>query len=281
MSLGSPAVEPTVLAGTPCWVEVTCADEARAQHFYSSLFGWTYQRNRDPSAPAGWYSVASLDGVSVGGLYRGAAGKPATWTVRLAVSHTASTAEWVESLGGRVTLGPVRIPNRGSILHAVDPTGGPVVFWAPASGWEFATGVPNTFSGADLNIHDGAAADHFYCRLFNYTSQQIGDSTTVDYAAWHIEHQPVLYRYVMGPEYRPDTPSHWMIYFAIDPVKGTDAAAHQALRLGGQVVIQPYDTPHGRMAILADPDGAVFAVIDHARASEDFGRAEVDDPFDD
>jgi hypothetical protein len=34
------------------------------------------------------------------------------------------------------------------------------------------------------------------------------------------------------------------------------------------------------MAILADPDGAVFAVIDHSR-SVDFGRAEVDDPYDD
>ena len=32
--------------------------------------------------------------------------------------------------------------------------------------------------------------------------------------------------------------------------------------------------------VLADPDGAVFAVIDHSR-SVDFGRAEVDDPYDD
>ena len=37
----------------------------------------------------------------------------------------------------------------------------------------------------------------------------------------------------------------------------------------------------GRMAILADPDGAVFAVIDHSRTLDDVGRAEVDDPYDD
>jgi hypothetical protein len=51
--------------------------------------------------------------------------------------------------------------------------------------------------------------------------------------------------------------------------------------LGGSVVVQPYDTSFGRVAILADPDGAVFAVIDHSRTLDDVGRAEVDDPYDD
>jgi predicted enzyme related to lactoylglutathione lyase len=262
-------------------VELACADEAVTQRFYNGLFGWNYEVRRDPATPTGRYSIASLGGLPVGGVYRAATGQLPGWTVHLAVQHTASTAEWVESLGGRVTLGPVQIPERGNILHAVDPTGAPIVFWEPAANWEFGTGTPNTFSGADLNTHDGAAADHFYCRLFNYTSQQIGDTTSVDYAAWHIDHQPVLYRYVMGPEYRPDTPPHWMVYFQIDPGRGTDAAAGHALMLGGQVVIQPYDTPFGRLAILADPDGAVFAVIDHSRVLDGVGRAEVDDPYDD
>jgi predicted enzyme related to lactoylglutathione lyase len=280
MSLGSPAIQPVVPSGIPCWIELACSNEAVMQAFYGSLFGWHYQLNRDPSTPTGRYSIASLGGVAVGGMYRVAAGRPPGWNVHLAVQHTASTAEWVESLGGRVTLGPVEIPDRGSILHATDPTGAPVVFWEPAETWEFGSGVPGTFSGADLNTHDGAAADHFYCRLFNYTSKQIGDRTTVDYAAWHIEHVPVVYRYVMGPEYSPDTPPHWMVYFEVNPARGADAAAGQAIMLGGNVLVEPYDTSFGRMAILADPDGAVFAVIDHSR-SVDFGRAEVDDPYDD
>jgi predicted enzyme related to lactoylglutathione lyase len=72
-----------------------------------------------------------------------------------------------------------------------------------------------------------------------------------------------------------------MVYFKIDPASGTDAACGRVLKLGGQVVIQPYDTAFGRMAILADPDGSVFAVIDHSRVLEGVGRAEVDDPYDD
>jgi predicted enzyme related to lactoylglutathione lyase len=71
-----------------------------------------------------------------------------------------------------------------------------------------------------------------------------------------------------------------MVYFEVNPARGADAAAGQAIMLGGNVLVEPYDTSFGRMAILADPDGAVFAVIDHSR-SVDFGRAEVDDPYDD
>jgi hypothetical protein len=269
-----------VPSGVPCWIELACSDEAVMQNFYGRLFGWDYELRRDPATPTGRYSIASLGGVQVGGLYRAPAESARGWTVHLAVQQAASAAEWVESLGGRVTLGPVEVPGRGNILHAVDPTGAPVVFWEPSATWEFGVGVPHTFSGADLNTHDGEGADYFYCKLFNYVSQQIGDAVTVDYVAWHIDRFPVLYRYVMGPEYSPDTPPHWMIYFVVDPARGTDATAGQAIMLGGNVVIQPYDSAFGRMAILADPEGAVFAVIDHSQAT-DSGRAEVDDPYDD
>ncbi|WP_409182412.1 VOC family protein [Amycolatopsis sp. VS8301801F10] len=280
MSIGWPGSR-TIPAGLPCWIEVACHDEARTQEFYSRLFGWDYETRRDPASPTGRYSIASSDGVAAGGLYQAGPRSAPGWTLQLAVPHTASAAEWVEHLGGQVTLGPIAIPERGSIVHAIDACGAPVVFWEAPPDWQFASGVPNTFSGADLNTHDGVAADHFYTKLFNYSSRQVGDGESVDYAEYSIEHTAVLYRYVMGPEYRRDTPPHWLVYFEVDPARGADAAAGEALMLGGSVVIEPYDTPFGRTAILADPDGAVFAVIDHSRVLEDVGRAEVDDPYDD
>ncbi|WP_158893189.1 VOC family protein [Amycolatopsis anabasis] len=281
MSLDSPATHFVLPSGLPCWVELAAANEPAAQRFYAGLFGWDFKEKPDPATVTKRYSIAYLGGVQVGGLYRATAGQPVGWTLHLAVHNTVSTAEWVEHLNGRVMLGPMNIPGRGSILHAVDPTGAPVVFWQPADGWEFGTGLANMFAGADLNTHDGASADYFFCKLFNYTSEQIGDAHSIDYAEWRLDHQPVLYRYVMGPEYRPDTPPHWMIYFEIDPARGADAAAEDARMLGGTVVIQPYDTPFGRIAVLADPDGAVFSIIDHSQVVEGWGRAEVDDPYDD
>ncbi|HET6504692.1 MAG TPA: VOC family protein [Amycolatopsis sp.] len=273
-----PISSTTIPSGMPCWVELATVDETVAQDFYGRLFGWTYRINRDPVTPTGRYLIASLGTLDVGGLYRVPPEQASAWIVNLAVRSTVTAAEWVAHLGGTIIRGPIAIPRRGSILHALDPGGAPVVFWQPPADWDFAAGLPGTFAGADLNTRNGDATDGFFCRLFAYTAVRIGDDH--DYTEWRLDRQPVLYRYVMGPEYPADTPPHWTVYFEVDPAHGADATAGRAIMLGGRVLVEPYDAPWGRTAVLADPSGAMFSIIDHARA-EEWGRAEVDDPYDD
>ncbi|WP_236794012.1 VOC family protein [Amycolatopsis sp. GM8] len=268
-------------SGMPCWVELATPDEDAAQRFYTGLFGWNFHLNRDPATANGRYLIASLGARDVAGIYRAAAGQPSLWMVNISVHSVANAAEWTEHLGGTVTLEPVEIPERGSIVHVTDPAGAPAVFWQPTPTWDFLTGAPGTFANADLNTHYGDAADGFFCRLFNYSSRQIGDSRGVDYVEWILDQQPVLYRYVMGPEYPAETLPHWMVYFDVDPARGTDATAGHAIMLGGRVIVEPYDSPWGRISVIADPGGGVFSVIDRSQILEDYGRAEVDDPYDD
>jgi uncharacterized protein len=53
-------------------------------------------------------------------------------------------------------------------------------------------------------------------------------------------------------------PSHWMCY--LNMPQGVDAACAKIVELGGTVVQQPFDIPGiGRMAVAADPQGAVFS----------------------
>jgi predicted enzyme related to lactoylglutathione lyase len=53
-------------------------------------------------------------------------------------------------------------------------------------------------------------------------------------------------------------PPHWIAYIATPDV---DATVAQAVELGGEVAHPPEDVPSaGRFAVLADPQGAVFAV---------------------
>ncbi|PXY26166.1 glyoxalase [Prauserella sp. PE36] len=281
MSVGMPIPPSLLPAGVPCWIELASANEQAARDFYGELFGWEFFIKRDPATVNRRYTIAVLHDLQAGGLYQAASDQPTGWMVHLAVGNTVNTAEWVQHLGGTITLGPVDIPDRGSILHAVDPSGAPVVFWQPPGDWSFATSLPGSFTGADLNTHDGPSADQFYCRLFEFTSQQIGQGG-IDYVEWRLDHEPVLYRYAMDPSYQATVPPHWMIYFEADPARGTDAIAGQALMLGGNVVTAPFDTPFGRTAVLADPGGAVFSIVDHSRPVDTgVGKAEVDDPYDD
>ena len=54
-------------------------------------------------------------------------------------------------------------------------------------------------------------------------------------------------------------PPHWNVYFNVDDVDATVAKAEE---LGGQVVAPAFDVPGvGRMAVLADPQGAMFNLM--------------------
>jgi len=52
-----------------------------------------------------------------------------------------------------------------------------------------------------------------------------------------------------------DTPAHWSVTFGVDDA---DATAAKAQDLGGEVVAGPLDAPWVRMAVIKDPQGAMF-----------------------
>jgi predicted enzyme related to lactoylglutathione lyase len=47
--------------------------------------------------------------------------------------------------------------------------------------------------------------------------------------------------------------SYWSVFFS---VADADAAAAKVRELGGTLVREPFDSPHGRMAPCTDPAGA-------------------------
>ena len=54
------------------------------------------------------------------------------------------------------------------------------------------------------------------------------------------------------PPQMPGTPNHWHVYFG---VADADATVAKATELGGSVLVPPFDTPVGRMAVIARPAG--------------------------
>ena len=63
----------------------------------------------------------------------------------------------------------------------------------------------------------------------------------------------------------PGVPNHWHVYFAVDDA---DAAVAKALETGGTVLVEPFDSPVGRIAVLQDPQGALFSIIKPAMPTE-------------
>ncbi len=60
---------------------------------------------------------------------------------------------------------------------------------------------------------------------------------------------------------RQDVSPHWSVTFA---VADTDAVVAGAVAVGGSVAAPPFDAGPTRVAVLADPQGAVFTVSAYA-----------------
>jgi predicted enzyme related to lactoylglutathione lyase len=61
------------------------------------------------------------------------------------------------------------------------------------------------------------------------------------------------------PEMRDKAPPKWLVYFDVDDV---EAAVAQAKALGASVWMPPTTIPQGTIALLSDPQGAAFYVMD-------------------
>ncbi|GAA4418812.1 VOC family protein [Actinokineospora soli] len=262
--------------GKPCWVELATRDPAGSAAFYSAVFGWEYRIGDDG------YRVALADGTPVAGLYTPQGDQPDLWTLYLTVHDTNNTADRVRQLGGEVLAEPREIPGQGGLLVAADPSGGPTGFWRQDRGWSLGTGFPGAFTWADLYTWDGDAADAFYTALFGFETTQIGDGTVYDYTTWSMGGEDVLGRLRMGREFPRDREPYWMVFFEADPATGVDALCRVALTHGGAIAVPPFDSPYGRSAVLRDPRGAEFSVLDRSVTVEaDISEigAEVDDPY--
>jgi len=60
-----------------------------------------------------------------------------------------------------------------------------------------------------------------------------------------------------------NVPPHWLVNFWVGDADGT---AEKTKKLGGRILMPPFDIPRFRQAVLADPQGAVFSVAQLKRA---------------
>lgn len=245
--------------GAVCWLDVSSADPAGSRDFYTGLFGWSYQIDPDSG-----YVIALSDGQPVAGLASVPVqpGQPLTWRLYLSSANIGHTADLFTQWGGQVLYGPADAPGAGHVFIGVDPTGGVIGFWEPGPPWSFHTTDAGALIWAELNTWDGAQADAFYTNLFGYQQEQIGDGRKVDYTVWSRGGPTMLARIQMHENWASGIPAHWMPHFAVDPEVGTDAMVNRILELGGLVDVYPYDTELGRIARVADPSGASFALVD-------------------
>jgi uncharacterized protein len=251
--------------GSFCWVELATTNQPAAKTFYTSLFGWT--PNDVPMGPGDVYSIFRLDGRDAAAAYtlrpdQLAQKVPPNWILYIAVNNVDASATKATRLGGKVIAGPFDVMDAGRMAVIQDPTGAYFCLWQPNRNQGIGVaGVNGTLCWADLSTGDPKRAEDFYSGLFGW--QFITDEK--DRSGYlHIKNGEHFIGGVPPAVHRqPGVPPHWLAYFQVADV---DATANQAKAGGGKLFLPPTSMEGvGRFAVIADPQGATFAIFKTAR----------------
>lgn len=106
----------------------------------------------------------------------------------------------------------------------------------------------------DLAVPDLPAAVAFYREVIGWEFVDSG----AEFGHFHVARTNGRAAAGIGPVMSEDQPAAWTVYLAVDDVDATVGALTEH---GGTVLAGPMDIPgNGKMAVAADPTGAVFGV---------------------
>jgi hypothetical protein len=238
--------------GTPCWVDYGAADPTAAKEFYGSLLGWDWTED---SPEFGGYVNALKDGHQAAGLgpLMSPDDSPA-WTTYFAAADAAATCERIRAAGGTVVVEPMEVGPMGTMVVARDPQGNPFGLWQAGThtGAELVN-EPGSLAWNEAAVDDPAAAREFYSAVFGFTFTELEGMG--GYATFATDERPLGGLGGLAP----GAPRGWSTCFAVASTDDTVAAVEAA---GGKVTMAAEDTEFGRFAVVQDPWGAGFSVME-------------------
>lgn len=116
------------------------------------------------------------------------------------------------------------------------------------------------FVWMELSTTDQTGAQQFYTSLFGWKACDIPMGPDTRYTMFLLEGRETCGMYTMKEEDRSmGVPPNWLLYVGVEDA---DAAVSRALALGGQPLSPAFEVPGiGRMAVIRDPVGAIFAIF--------------------
>ncbi len=251
--------------GTPSFTDLTTPDTDAAQQFYAALFGWDFE-SLDTGNPDMPYIMGRQGGKDVAGMMKltpemASGGMPPVWSTYITVDDVDAETKKAKDLGATVFSEPMDVMSAGRMSVLADPQGAMFCLWQPKDsiGSELVN-TPVSITWNELITPDPAGSRTFYGGLFGWEHE------TMPYAGAEYTMFSMGGNNVAGamPPPMEGMPPYWGVYFS---VADTDATVAKAKELGASVISEPMDLPPGRMAVLADPQGAAFNVIKNANAA--------------
>ena len=245
--------------GKVIWADLVTPDLDGAKRFYGGLFGWQF---RDVESAGKDYSVAFLEERPVAGLVQrtvrnGEQRQPA-WLTFIAVKD-ADAAERMAIAHGAKALSPARTyPHRGRQAVLADPQGAVFAVLASASGDPpDYLAAPGDWIWSSLQTADAGTDAAFYQTLFNY---EVFDASSDDGREHVVLSSDDFARASINTLSGDHRHPHWLNFVRVADM---NQAIAKVTSLGGRILVEPHiDNQGGNLALVADPAGAVFGLLE-------------------
>jgi uncharacterized protein len=206
-----------------------------------------------------FYSLMRLDGKDVAAIapqqeQQREAGVPPLWNSYVSVESADAAADRAKELGATVHAPPFDVMDVGRMAVIQDPQGAFFMVWQAGRHFGAAlVNAPGAFCWNELASPDLEASAAFYRALFGWTIEP-------------FEASPDPYLIIQNGDKGnggirelnpPGVPPHWLVYFAVEDI---DAGLAKAEELGGTKHAGPIDIGVAKIGIVADPQGAMFAL---------------------
>jgi uncharacterized protein len=247
--------------GKMIWADLVTPDLAAAEKFYAGLFGWTFQPVRAGEVN---YAVAMLEGRPIGGLVEKAipAGQhqQSAWLTFLATSDVDSVKKLAVSHGAKVLADIKSYPMRGRQCVLSDPEGAVFALLASSSG-DTPDYLPASgdWIWSSLHAKDAGAEAAFYQNLLGYDVFDQPSDDGLEHLVLSTDNyaRASANDLAQGSAHRR---SHWLNFVRVE--NAADTAA-KVVAMGGRVLVEPRVDRHGGMlAVVADPAGAPFGLME-------------------
>ena len=244
-------------AGTFSWADLTTPDPAAAKRFYGELFGW--EAEDLPVGEGMFYSMMRVDGKDVAAIspqqqQQREAGAPPAWNSYVTVESADAALDRAKELGGTVHAPAFDVMDAGRMGVVQDPQGAFFLAWEPKSHIGASlVNAPGALAWNELATTDLDGGGRFYSELFGWALTPLEGMpmpySTIQNAAGHTNGGM---RPTMAGE-----PPNWLVYFGTDDIDGAVAKVGE---LGGGTMSEIVDIGAGKIAIVRDAQGAVFAL---------------------
>jgi uncharacterized protein len=240
--------------GTLSWTDLATSDAGAAKRFYGELLGWEFDDL--PAGDGQVYSMAKLGGLEVAALSQ--SDQPPHWNVYVTVEAADAAAARAAELGATILAEPFDVMQAGRMAVVQDPTGAIIAAWEPRDSiGARLVNADGALTWADVMTPDPEAASRFYGDWLGWTTLEIPEAH--GYRVIRNGERSNGGMQPLRPEIvGPNVPPNWFPYFGVADL---DAARAQVDEAGGRTVAGPIPVPSGVFAVMADPQGAVFALL--------------------